>query len=259
MTTYYAQQSSVNIDSANLWNTAQDGSGSYLTWANLTADDVLNANGKTGIAINVDFTCQRIETDVSLGGQFTIAADRTITCNVQAGSSTCIYCYSGSGTSNIIGNVIGGLAASARGIHLNTGAVTFKITGTVAGGSASSAFGFWSGSSGSLYITGDIVGGTHYTAYGVSTALSMSLYLTGNIVNTVAVAISGLSVVYNPDSTNYIEFPGPNSTTKRFYYDIPDVANVRDIDTVAGIQGTYTGGSGGGGQVNNPFTSIFFK
>lgn len=246
MTTYYAQQSSVNINSANLWNTAQDGSGSYLTWDNLTADDVLNANGKTGIAINVNFTCQRIETDVSLGGQFTIAGGRTITCDVRAGSTTCIYCYSGPGINNIIGNVIGGIAANARGIYLNTGGVTFKITGTVAGGSASSTNGFYSASNGSLYITGDIVGGTGNGASGAFTSLPMTLYLTGNVVNAVAVAISGaFSVVYNPDSTNYIEFPGPNSTTKRFYYDIPDVANVRDIDTVAGIQGTYTGGSGG--------------
>ena len=36
-TIWYAQNSTVNIDSANEWNDAANGSGSYLTWASRAA------------------------------------------------------------------------------------------------------------------------------------------------------------------------------------------------------------------------------
>jgi len=237
MTTYYAQNSSANIDSANMWNTAADGSGSALTWANLAAGDILNANGKTAIAINVDFTCGRIETDATLGGAFTIAAGRTITCDISAGSSTCVTIVSGSGLDKFIGNITGGNAANIRGLYRNTAAVSVVITGNVTGGSASGAAGFYNASAGTMAITGDITAGSALNAYSINTSAG-TITVTGNIINNASIHAVNGPIIYNPGPKNYIQYPAPGSTTKKYYYDIPGAANTLHNDTVAGVTGT---------------------
>lgn len=237
MTTYYAQNSSVNIDSANQWNTAADGSGSALTWASLGATDVLNANGKTAIAINVNFTCARIETDATLGGAFTITAGRTITCDITAGSSTCVTCSSGSGSNTFVGNITGGNAANVRGLYRATAAVAFTITGNVTGGSASGAAGLYNSSAGTVSITGDITAGSALNAYSINTSAG-TITVTGNIINNASTHAVNGPIVYAPSATNYIQYPD-TSATKNYYYDIPDVANLLTTDTAAGVSGTF--------------------
>ena len=69
MTVYYAQQSSVNINASNVWYTTANGSGgSYLTWPPAAAD-VLMANGKTAITINVNTTVAELRTDNANGAR----------------------------------------------------------------------------------------------------------------------------------------------------------------------------------------------
>jgi len=149
MATWFARQSSVDINASNVWNAAADGSGAWLTWASLGASDVLVANGCTAIAINVDFTCDTI-TNASTyggtaGGQFTVstvAADRTITADIvgqNTGTATSGGCVnatlSSTYTLTIDGDVTGGGIASGRGMSIGGGKLT--VTGTVTGGTHS--------------------------------------------------------------------------------------------------------------------------
>ena len=100
MATWFAQNSSVNIDSVNQWNSAANGSGSWLTWASLGASDVLVANGKTSITINVNVTCGELTTIANggtAGGGFIWPGGVNITANLKPGT-TQLLTASGSGT-----------------------------------------------------------------------------------------------------------------------------------------------------------------
>ena len=104
MATWFAQNSSVNIDSVNQWNDAAGGGGSWLTWASLAAGDILVANGKTSITINVNVTCATLTTVATggtAGGGFLLAAGVTVTANVVAGTTVCIN-RTASGTASTV-------------------------------------------------------------------------------------------------------------------------------------------------------------
>jgi len=157
MATWFARQSSVDINASNVWNAAADGSGAWLTWANLGVSDVLVANGYTDIAINVDFTCDTITNantyGGTAGGQFTVstdAANRTITADIvgqNTGTATAGGCVnatlSSTYTLTIDGDVTGGGTGNGRGMSI-------------------------AGSSGKLTVTGTVTGGTNTTAYGIA-------------------------------------------------------------------------------------------
>ena len=107
MTTWFAQNSTVNIDSVNQWNDAANGSGNWLTWASLAAGDVLVANGKTSITINVSFTCATITTAATggtAGGGFIATPGVTITAAIVAGTTNCVTLSSAGSATTIIGN-----------------------------------------------------------------------------------------------------------------------------------------------------------
>jgi hypothetical protein len=314
-TVWYAVNSSVNIDSANEWNDAANGSGNFLTWANLAADDTLRANGKTAIAINVDFTAAQIDT-LTNGGGFTVATARTISADIQAGTSTCIT-TSGSGyTLTINGDVtgsattdsamciknqvnpgiditvngtvrggsgtgtwsygllnsysctvtvttaIGGSAANSYGIYHNGTSGTVNVT-NVTGGSAANSYGVYSNTN-TVNVT-NVTGGSAATAYGIILAsagyinisgsvtagsatgcnavyslhVSSIVTVTGDIIdNQYAAAICAKVLIINQGTTNYYRvYTG--ATTRDMYYDLPDVGNVTEDDTVAGATGTY--------------------
>ena len=87
MTTYYAQATG-NINDANMWNTAADGSGTTLTWP-CASDDVLIANGKT-VAVNISIACAEIKTLSTTKGGFTISVNAlTIQASI-TGSDTAV-------------------------------------------------------------------------------------------------------------------------------------------------------------------------
>jgi hypothetical protein len=203
-TVWYAQQSSVNINTASLWNDVSDGSGNWLTWASLAADDTLRANGKTSITINVDTTCAQIDTLTS-GGGFVLADGVTLTADVVAGTTACVQFASGSaaivgdvtagagmlqygvahtsdGTLTITGDVTGGGDLNSRGVN-STGAPSggTVVTGNVTGGSNTGASGIYS-SSAPVSITGTVTGGTHAAAPGVIVNGSALSTIVGNVI-----------------------------------------------------------------------------
>lgn len=179
MATWFAQNSSVNIDSVNQWNSAADGSGSWLTWASLGASDILVCNAKTSIAINVDFTCATLHNGTTYGGTtgggFTVSTARTITASLVAGTATLLTPSSSGYTLAIVGNLTGGTNSS--GVAYTQGvSITCNITGNVTG-AAGHAVNY---SVGTINITGDVTGGSSNQQAGVRQSSSI-LTVNGNV------------------------------------------------------------------------------
>jgi hypothetical protein len=113
-------------------------------------DDVY-ANGFT-VTINQDINVNKISTALQspavAGGIFVIATtvNRTLTCNVESGTSTCLRIDDDNARTTIIGNIIGGSVANANGLFLNATTTNSLATqpiiyGNVIGGTASGAHG----------------------------------------------------------------------------------------------------------------------
>ena len=128
MAIWYAQLASTDVSAANQWNAAPDGSGAWLTWANLQPTDVLCANGKTNLYVSSGFTCAAITTSGTYGGGTGAGGGRfyittgaktfTLRCNVVAGTTYCLRTDHSSGTVAVVGDVTAGSAAnSAYGIY----------------------------------------------------------------------------------------------------------------------------------------------
>lgn len=193
MATWFAQNSSVNIDSVNQWNSAANGSGSWLTWASLGASDILVANGKTSITINVSFTCATITTAATggtAGGGFLLAAGVTVTANVTAGTTVCINRTASGAESFIVGNVTGGPSSNAHGVHNNSTA-TITITGNIVGGAG--GFGLRNETTGLINVTGNI---TADAIYGLANISTGNVTITGNVTGGTGTGGAG-SGVYN--------------------------------------------------------------
>ena len=185
MATWFAQNSSVNIDSVNQWNSAANGSGSWLTWASLGASDVLVLNGKTGIVINVDFVCgslTAVATGGTTGGGCTVASTRSITANVICSSAGTPVITLNSGTLTVVGNVTGGGGNVSHGIHM-FGSSNLLITGNVTGGTMNplggNSNGIRTGSTGTITIVGNVIGTTGSPA--IYNESSGSITITGNV------------------------------------------------------------------------------
>jgi len=188
MTTWYAQNSNVNIDSVNEWNDVPDGSGNWLTWADLAPADILVTNGKTSIAINVNYICNEttnearggtaggtmifhggvhVVSDFSGGGNLISqggpAGDRYITGNL----TTTITGTLINSTLNHRWWIVGNIACRANGIvlHCNT-----QLFATIVGDiSADAFFG---------------LGGSSVTMKASTSASDMDIHITGNVTNT---------------------------------------------------------------------------
>ena len=200
MPTWFAQNSSVNIDSVNQWNSAANGSGSFLTWANLSPTDILVANGKTSIAINVDFTCAlitNVATGGTAGGGFVMNAGRTITTNITTSSATCVS-ITAAGTFTIIGNITGGTSGNAiYGVdHNSTG--TLNVVGNVTGGTV--GINLWAIAirlGGALNVTGTVTGGSSGTAcraIGTQNNPGAVINITGNVIGASAAGVAVINV-----------------------------------------------------------------
>ncbi len=189
MATWFAQNSSVNIDSVNQWNSAANGSGSWLTWASLGASDVLMWNGKTNIAINVNVTCASLRNSTFGGatrtGTATIANGVTVTADVYgSGEAENFITISGSVSCQIVGNIYG-VNYSARAIIITTSGVV-SIVGNLIGGSVTNQRSeCMSQSAGQVVITGNIT--NLATGTGIPTYL-----LTGGVLTVTGDVTGGL-------------------------------------------------------------------
>lgn len=187
MTVWYAQNATTNIDAAGQWNDAPGGGGNVLTWANLDPADVLCANGKNPIYVNGSFTCAAITTAGggigADGGKFLVqtgARTYTLTCNVVAGTTTCLQIDHSSGTITVIGDVTAGGTANASGIHKFTGAGALAITGAITGGGTTNARGLLVEAGGSTtLVTGSATGGTGAVSHGILLVAAATVTLNG--------------------------------------------------------------------------------
>lgn len=230
MTVYYAQNSTVNINSANQWNTAANGSGSFLTWPP-AAGDVLMANGKTAITVNVNMTVSEVRTDTAngatAGGGFTLADGVTLTANVYAGTTPCVA-FSGvtgfivgaltggssnnahgannnsTGTLTITGSCVGGSGGSgvSGAANVSTGAIT--LIGNATGGSAALSYGVRNISTGTISISGNVTGGSNDSAYGAFNATTGTINVAGNAYGSSTSAAPALygTHIYGPVNLN---------------------------------------------------------
>lgn len=194
MTTWFAQNSSVNIDSVNQWNSAANGSGSWLTWASLAVGDVLVANGKTSITINQNFTCASVTNAANggtAGGNFTVATTRTLVCSVVANNGNVIN-LSGSGTLSVTGSMSGGSTNNARAIEAS-GTCACNVVGDVTNGSGSNCQAIVWGSTGILSITGNCYGGSISSYEAVRNNSTGTVIITGNCIGATGNAVSNAS------------------------------------------------------------------
>lgn len=204
------QAATIKAKQAGNWSNANTWGGGVLPGTS----DIADANSFT-VAIDQDITCIQIDTKTT-GGGFTVNTARTITADVNAGTSTCLTASHTSGnTLTINGNIIGGSSVSAQGLRNNsTGAVA--ITGYVKGGSAASTYGFFNVSTGSASITGDIIAGPAVSGlYNYSTGI---VTVTGNLIKTITSSAIMGSIIYTPAITNYIQYPidGVGGTIKLY-------------------------------------------
>lgn len=239
MATWFAQNSGVNIDSVNQWNSAANGSGSWLTWASLGAADILVANGKTSITINVNTTCATLTTAATggtAGGGFLLAAGVTVTATIESGTTTCVTRSAAGATSYIIGNIAPitatGLQNNSSGDVVVTGTITGSTTtianigfynvstanvtviGNVTGGSAGNgAVGLYNQSTGTVTITGDVTGGSASNAQGIQNTSSGSVFVTGNVTAGTATSTDGIRNI----STGSVTVTGNVTATASAY------------------------------------------
>jgi hypothetical protein len=143
-----------NINADNFWEDAVGCDGSILTWDNQVAGDTFEANGKTGIVVNVDpkgagGSAGKVVLNTAAGGGFvhetgniTITADIGVSGNT---GTTDVLTISG-GTVTVLGNIYGGGTTNADGLVISgsSTAVTIGASGspvTIGGGAASGCYG----------------------------------------------------------------------------------------------------------------------
>lgn len=211
MSTWYAQQSSTNINRVSagttsaVWNAAPDGSGAWMDISVLTAggtDTVLAANGKTVININtyIDIGTGRLSTAEeggTAGGGFLVGSNRTVRANVLAGTSACIT--------------------------MSSGAIALTIYGNVTGGSANNAVGI-DGNGSSVSVNGSLIASKAPAInQGQLSAITYTYITNGNIINSVySSAIYGRAPVgIELGPNNYIEYVNPSGVAIKYGATIP--------------------------------------
>lgn len=281
MTTWYAQDGAGNMSTRN-WNDAAGGGGSALVWNNQATGDTFDANGQTGIAIDVDPKGTGGATSVNLvntsaAGAFTYAtaANITITANITAGAVVCLAITGNSGGGTIIGNITGGSAGAAHGVNDGHAVVTITVTGNLIAGSSTSTSAYvFSGSSGSIVINGNVTGGAIAgsavglttsaagtatvngdvtggsglgSAYGVTASGAGAVTITGNLINSaICVAANGRIVWAPSNAQKYIKFDGGGTVV--YASKPPSGASIlSSASYVDSATGTYTAGTASSG------------
>lgn len=279
-TNWYAQSSSVNINTASLWNDNPAGGGNTLTWGNQAEGDVFYANAKTALAVNVDpgangkVTLTTAAGAGTAGGGFTYTTATNITLNVDltGGTTTVLTVIGSTGGLTIVGNILGG-GASAYALNDAHTVITVNVTGNITGGSSASGYGIsYGGASGVLAINGNVTGATGPGLFLINTGTATvtgncigsstvntpgcqanstgTITIIGNIVNTTRAAGGDGSIIFNPGALDYIQYPAPAAGTIYLPKD-PGIANVKagvqyGFDGVNPLTGTYSPASGGG-------------
>jgi hypothetical protein len=201
---------------ANRYAVANGNWSNTATWDGGTlpqAGDDVRANG-FAVTINQDINVASIRTDALApaisGGSFTVSGNgRILTCDVQTGTSTCLFCttaiswflygnvrtYSAFDQSAIrftttanailtmVGNINGNTVNSNNGLAVRNQVVaTINLTGNIIGGSGNNCPGLGpdTGTSLTLSVTGNITGGTNSTSAGVN-SFSNVLYTVNGI------------------------------------------------------------------------------
>jgi hypothetical protein len=182
---------------ADRWAVANGNWSNTATWNGGTlpgsGDDVF-ADGRA-VVIDQDITVLSIRTTQrsggTAGGSFTISTNRTITCDVRAGSTDALVYGAANLTVTINGNVTGGSTSAADGLNIAQVATT-TINGNLTGGTASNAHAVVCGTSGTLTVNGNVIGGSS-TGRGLSVASSTTVNVIGNIQGTATAAALGVS------------------------------------------------------------------
>ncbi len=247
MTTWYAQNSSVDINSANEWNDAADGSGNWLTWASLGDTDILCANGKTAIAINVDVpTCVRLSTAAegtgAAGGGFTLtmaASARTIAAAILAGTTPCVVVSNATNRLTVTGKITGGDSAAAYGVSFGSQAPKIDVVGNyeTKGGTNATAYAVHSmGGTGNPTFGGPVTAATSPAVY-VDTTSAETISVSGTLTSTTvpAVVANGAATLILSGSTvissSWIMPFQRIGATQKIKWDAPDGGVVTMYDS----------------------------
>jgi hypothetical protein len=163
------------------------------------ATDILVANNKSTLTLDVDFTCGTITTSNTYGGTqgggFAVStASRNVTANVLAGNTPCITMGAGTYTLTVAGSVTGGSAGGAYGVYnASTASAALIISkgsnDAVIGGSNAGAYGISVNSGAAVTITGNVKG---VTDYGVYITSSSSVSITGNVTGGTSGGVNGV-------------------------------------------------------------------
>jgi len=248
-TTWYAQNAGAanwsdvsGGTTSNIWNSAANGSGSWLDWSTdcpsySCAGSTFYMNAKTSLTINQDITIALL-TATSTGGVI-VSSARTIYGNLTAGSTSPLLVISGA-TSNL--TVYGNITAGTATCIANATASTITVYGNVSGSGSNGAHGIDNSSTGTITITGNVTGGTGAaTSFGVRNTGNSATTITGNVTNTdtnayavsssnasaplVTInsgnivqstypAIMAFNLKYNPGPGNYVQYPTTSSIVK---------------------------------------------
>jgi len=206
MTTWFAQNSSVDIDSVNQWNDAANGSGAWLTWASLGAADILMANGKTAITINVDVTCASLRSTTfggaTINGTGFIADGVVITADIYCAQSSSFLSLSGTASAGITGvlygtsvsnygvsmlssgtlTIIGSIISDVQGYAVLQNAGVVNITGNITNTHGSTNLFLYGLLGGLLNIVGNVIGGAGPNAPAIQVfSGSSEINITGNV------------------------------------------------------------------------------
>ncbi len=167
-TTWYACAGSRNISDAATWEDAVGCDGNVLTWNDQAAGDIFEANGQTGLVVDVNpkgtgGSAGKVHLKTTAGGGFTYNVNTqdaiTIDADITAGTTDCLV-VSGAGSAGteltIIGNITGGGSLNADGVadsHTGAGAIV-DVQGSVTGGGNTTANGYLaSGATGTVQFS----------------------------------------------------------------------------------------------------------
>lgn len=246
MATWYAQASTASFFSvsggttSNQWNSAANGSGSWLDLSTNFSADTFSANGKTTIGLDANVTAATLTSAGGAGTWLINTTGVTITANLAAGTADGSFVMSSAVTVNIVGNITGGVSSSDYCISITAGG-TLNVTGNVTGGSHASGYAIYNGSAAcTINITGNVTASTAPAIHS-NTDGTVVTVTSGNIVDTATISAiqRAKSLIYSPGAANYYRMKTGGAATIDLYYDVPAVGNVTEDDTVGGATGAY--------------------
>lgn len=222
--TWYACASTVNINAANEWGTASGGScictGASTSFPTLSTGDILNANGCTALAVNIDpgsvTVWPTLASDTTNGGYFTLTAS-SLTLHIGAitGGTADGLRVSGTPTGTSIlcsgSGIAGGSATSQHGVYdtrssgtLTIGSSTYPCN--VTGGSGTNNFGYTLNGAASTTLVGNGTIGSASGAAAIFASAAGNITMTGDCTG--SDTTGGTYAACQTSSTGYISITG---------------------------------------------------